>query len=156
MHQRPHTPINIDNNIFRTPRKLVQSFQDPTNMNSVCFDKQARRTPRNHSTSDFQWSLISGCDQNCILPDGYECRDNESLYADIEQFQGSTESVSSTEDILTDADLPVPPKVIVESKTDRRKVALKFVCGLSFAILAVLTPLFWLSNQDEGGYLVPT
>lgn len=155
MYQRPQTPNNLDNNIFSTPRKLVHSFQDPTNVNSVCFEKQARRS-RNHSLSDCQWSLVSRCDQNCISPDDYEFGDGENLYDDVEKFPGGFESVSSTEDVPTDADLQMSRKVIAENKIARQKVNLKLVCGLSFAVLAVCTPLFWLSNQDEGGCLVPT
>ncbi|XP_062093006.1 protein SINE1-like [Humulus lupulus] len=152
----PHTPINVDNsNIFRTPKKLVHSFQEPIKMNSVCSGKQARRS-RNHSLDDFEWNSDSRCDHNCISPDDYECRDNENLHVDVEQFLGSSESVSSTEDIPTDADLQVSLEVVAENKTAHSKVALKLVCSLSFAALAIFTPLFWLSNQDEVGYLVPT
>ncbi|PON69864.1 Coatomer beta subunit [Trema orientale] len=145
----------------RISRSATSSPLDPTNMNSICFEKQARRSI-NQSPSDFEWISVSRNDQNCISPDDYECRHSESLNDDVEQFQGGAESVSSTEDIPDDAgdipagvDLLVSQKVTTENKTARQKVALK-VCGLSFAVLAVLAPLFWLSNQDEGGYLVPT
>lgn len=113
---------------------------------------------RYHSLSDFEWSPVSGCDPKSILPDEYECRDgeNESLYADVEQFQDDIESVSSTEDIPIDPHLQVPHQMIPEMKSNRPKAVLKFVCGLSFALLAAFTPVFLLSNQDEGCYLVPT
>ncbi|PON78170.1 Coatomer beta subunit [Parasponia andersonii] len=146
----------------RISRSATSSPLDPTNMNSIFFEKQTRRSI-NQSPSDFEWISVSRSDQNCISPDDCECRDSESLNDDVERFQGGAESVSSTEDIPDEAgdiptgvDLFVSQKVTTENKTARQKVALKLVCGLSFAILAALAPLLWLSSQDEGGYLVPT
>ncbi|KAF4346458.1 hypothetical protein G4B88_019968 [Cannabis sativa] len=152
----PHTPINVDNNnIFKTPKKLVHSFQDPIKVNSVCSENQARSS-RNHSLDDFEWSSDCRCDHNYISHDDYDYRDDEKLYADVDQVLEGSESVSSTEDFPTDADLQVSLKVVAENKTGHPKLVLKLVCGLSFAAMAIFTPLIWLNHQDEVGYLVPT
>lgn len=87
------------------------------------------------------------------------------MYANGEEFQGGLESVSSTDDVLTDADLHVSQEAVPEDKTEtqslglkkaRQKTTSKFVCGLFFVLLAVFTPLLWINDQDEGYYLVPT
>ena len=57
------------------------------------------------------------------------------------------------------------PEVVLMSESKATKIGMektlrratfKLVCGLSFAILAVATPLAWINGQDDGHYLVPT
>ena len=155
MNQRSRTPTRACDFAFSTPRNLIKSLHDASILNSGSSRKPARRS-RDHFLNDYEWSPVSRCDRNCTSPDGCDCGENESLYADVEQFQGSNESVSSTEDIPAVADLQLPQKAIPERKTVRQKVALKLVLGLSFALLAVVTPAVWLGNQGEVHYLVPT
>ncbi|KAL5538554.1 hypothetical protein UlMin_042560 [Ulmus minor] len=149
---RSRTQINV----YRTPRRLVRSLQDPYDMNHYSFEKQARRS-RNLSPSDFEQRPSSRYERHCASPDEDECGENESLYAGGEQFQvGAAESVSSTDGIPNEENLQASHVVISGNKTDRQKVALRLLCGLSLGLLAVISPLFWLSNQEEGCYLVPT
>lgn len=165
---RSRTPINVDNIIFNTPRRLVHSLQDPSNVYSKSSEKRARRF-RSLSMSEFDWSPNARYDQEGYSHGvNYECGENGSFYAGDEQFQGGPESVSSTDGIPVDADLQVSQEVVPENETEtqmsgiksaRRKVAVKLLCGLSFALLAVAMPLLWINDQGEGHegyYLVPT
>lgn len=151
MFQRSRTSINVDNIIFRTPRKLVHSLQDTNNMNSDCSEKLGRRL-RSLSLSDFEWSPVSGCDQN------FE-----------KALEGNSESVSSTNDIPAHADEhKVSDKAILQdhetrapnsgNKKHHHRAALKLVFYLLFALVAVFTLLVGMSDRDEfdGHYLVPT
>lgn len=134
-------------------------------MNSNRSEKQARRF-RSLSLSDFEWSPTSRYDQNGVSSYvNYDCRENGRIYADDEQFQGGNESVSSTEDLPGNADVQVSQKVVPQEIIEtrkygfqkiRRKHALKLVCGLSVALLAVFAPLLWTSDPNDGHYLVPT
>jgi hypothetical protein len=81
------------------------------------------------------------------------------------QYQGQSESVSSTDDLLGDAGTQRPSKVVPESSKDSQIVRMEkslqktkrgFVCGLSFVILAMATPLIWINSQEEAHFLVPT
>lgn len=163
---RSRTQMNVDNvQIFRTPRKLICSLQDPNDRNSDFSVKQARRF-RSLSSSNIEWSPTAKYDQNGFSHH-MNCngKGNGSMYANDEEFQGGLESVSSTDDVLTDADLHVSQEAVPEDKTEtqslglkkaRQKTTSKFVCGLFFVLLAVFTPLLWINDQDEGYYLVPT
>ena len=150
-----------------TTRKLIHSLQDPDDGTSDCSERQ-NRIFRSLSTGNMEWSPTSNSehDQNDFTDDvNCDCKENGSLYDD-EQFQGGPESVSSTDDLpVVGADMQVPPEVVPENSNDTetvrmekplRKTACKLVCGLSFALLAVATPLLWISSQEEGHYLVPT
>lgn len=151
--------MNLDNvKIFTTPRKLICSLQDPNDRNSDFSVKQARRFSRSLSSSNIEWSPTAKYDQNGFSHD-MNCNANG------EEYQGGPESVSSTDDVLTDADLHVSQEAVPEDKTEtqrpvlqkaRQKTTSKFVCGLLFVLLAVFTPLLWMNDQDEGYYLVPT
>ncbi|PON86862.1 Coatomer beta subunit [Trema orientale] len=173
---RSRNQINVDSIIFRTPRKLVHSLQDPDNANSDCCEKQARRL-RSISLSDFDWSPASRYDQNGTSHDvkNYDNRTNGSLYADGEKLQGGSESVSSTDDIpAANVSEQESGKVIQDHKTEnqaqtqnqssiiekpRRKMSLMLVFGLlPFLLLAVFVVLDWMNDQNEfdGHYLVPT
>ncbi|GMN38934.1 hypothetical protein TIFTF001_008161 [Ficus carica] len=148
---RSRTSINVDNIIFRTPRKLVHSLQDTNNMNSDCSEKLGRRL-RSLSLSDFEWSPVSGCGQN------FE-----------KALEGNSESVSSTNDIPAHADEhKVSDKAILQDHETRapnsgnkkhcHRAVLKLVFYLLFALVAVFTLLVGMSDRDEfdGHYLVPT
>jgi hypothetical protein len=160
--------MNVDNvKIFRTPRKLICSLQDPNDRNSDFSVKQARRFSRSLSSSNIEWSPTAKYDQNGVSHDMMNCngKENGSIYANGGEYQGGPESVSSTDDVLTDADLHVSQEAVPEDKTEtqrpglqkaRQKATSKFVCGLLFVLLAVFTPLLWMNDQDEGYYLVPT
>ncbi|KAJ7971876.1 ARM repeat superfamily protein [Quillaja saponaria] len=163
---RSRTRVNVDNiKIFKTPRKLIHSLQDPTDVNSDCSEKKTRRF-RSLSSSNIKWSPASEYDQNGISHElNCDCQENESLYAGAEQFQDGQESVSSTDDLPADADLQMPHEVVPENKMEtqrartekqHQKTAFKLVCGFSFVLLASFVPLLWNNDQDKGYYLVPT
>ncbi|KAI9121536.1 hypothetical protein K1719_008569 [Acacia pycnantha] len=162
--------VNLDNvKIFNTPRKLIQSLQDPFDVNSGSSEKQNRRC-RSLSSGNIEWSPTSECDQNGSSIENNDSKENESLihnggYNDDVQIQGGQESASKTDELSGDVDMQMHPEVVPrsESNTKRigmektlRKATFKLVCGLSFALLAVATPLVWINGQDEGHYLVPT
>ena len=165
VNQRLRSQVTVDRiNIFETPRKLIQSLQDPSDVSPGCSEKQNRRFS-SLSWGNIEWSPTSKYDQNGSSDSDHvkcDCKVNES---DVE-FKGDSESVSSTDDLPGDADMKMPTNVVPANRnvtqTDRVEKALhktkcKLVCGLSFVLLAMATPLLWISSQqDEGHYLVPT
>ncbi|KAK7286536.1 hypothetical protein RJT34_21596 [Clitoria ternatea] len=162
---RSRTQVTVDSiKIFNTPRKLIQSLQDPSSVTSTCSEKQNRRF-RSLSSGNIDWSPISKFDQNGFS-DHVKCDSevNESMCTD--EFQGSSESVvSSINDLPVDADMQMPIKMVPENRNIAQthgmekapqRTKFKLVCGVSFVLLAIATPLLWISGQDEGHYLVPT
>ncbi|XP_027351141.1 protein SINE1-like [Abrus precatorius] len=163
--QRSCTQVAVDNiKIFETPRKLICCLQDPIDVTSSWSEKQNRRF-RTLSSGNIEWSPTSKYDQNGFSDHvKCDCEVNESSSADVE-FQGGSESVSSTDDLPEDYDMHMPRKVVPENGNVRpidwmdkalQRTKLKLVCGLSFVLLAMATPLLWISSQDEGYYHVPT
>ncbi|OIW06473.1 hypothetical protein TanjilG_05244 [Lupinus angustifolius] len=129
--------------MFQTPRKLFHSFQDPDDFNSDCSEKQNRRI-RSLSSGNIEWSPASNS------------RYNWNGFADhVKYDEGGQESVSSTDNLPGDADMQMPPEVVVPENR-LRKTKSKFVCGLSFVLVAMATPLLWINSLEEGHYLVPT
>lgn len=154
----------------------MHSLQDQdNNVNSVSCGKQNRRF-RRQSLSDNEWSPASIYDGNGIICGScHEFMENGSSYAGGEQFQNSAESVSSTDDIPANSHLQMSREVVHkqqnetqrdhQQKTENQRVgtnrsfqksALKLVCGLSFALVAVVAPMFLSFGLDDGHYLVPT
>ena len=170
MLQRSRPSINVDNIIFQTPRKLVHSLQDANNMNSNCFEKQARRF-RSLSLSDFDWSPESRCDQNYSSPDVQHsnCGANGNVYADDEKLQGSPKSALSTGDIPANVK-QVADKVIEDHKAEKEtqiersesgkthsKNGVKLVLGPLFVLVAVFILLVLMNdyNEFDSHHLVP-
>ncbi|XP_058750284.1 disease resistance-like protein DSC1 [Vicia villosa] len=95
----------------------------------------------------------------------YDSNENGSSCGDDVQFQDGLESFSSTNDILDNSDMQKPCEDVPESRKDLQivyaekplqKTNCKFVCGLSFLILAIAMPLLWINSQEEAHFLVPT
>ncbi|KAG4912699.1 hypothetical protein JHK82_053288 [Glycine max] len=151
---RSHTQATVDSiKIFETPRKLIHSLQDSSDVSLGCSRKQNRRY-RSLSSDNIEWSPASKYDQNGFADDTNKC-DSEVIEGCAEvEFQGSSESVSSTDDIPADADKQMHTEVVPVNRN--AKTTYKLVCGLSCVLLAVATPLLWINSQDEGHYLVPT
>ncbi|WRX23922.1 hypothetical protein QQP08_016409 [Theobroma cacao] len=160
--QRSRSRINVDN-LFTTPRKLIRSLQDPNDLNSDYSEKQAGRF-RSPSSEKFRWSPMAN-------PNGfrrgmiYEVKGNGHLYTDGDEFQGVSESVSSTDDSPADIDVQASCEAVSKNKTEtqdfqnekaRKKTVFKMLFGLFFIILAVLTSFLWTEVQDEGFQVVPT
>lgn len=167
--QRSRAEVNFDSfKIFKTPRKLIQSLQDPCDLNSGCSEKQNRRF-RSLSSGNIEWSPTSEDDQNGSSDNvNYDCKESESVYDDSDndmQIQDGPESVV-TDELPADADVQMPPELVPETESGNiqtvrmektlQKTKYKLLCGLSFALLAMATPLVWITSQDEGHYLVPT
>ncbi|XP_014491410.1 protein SINE1 [Vigna radiata var. radiata] len=156
---RSRTQATIDSiKIFETPRKLIHSLQDSSDLTLDCSKKQNRMF-KSLSSGNIEWSPSSKYDQNGFSND-VKC-DSEVIESCGEaEFQVSSESVSSSDDLPVDANKQISTKVVPENRnitpTAQRKTKYKLVCGLSFVVLAVATPLLWITIQDEGHYLVPT
>ncbi|KAL2335075.1 hypothetical protein Fmac_016288 [Flemingia macrophylla] len=163
---RSRTQVNVDNmKLSVTPRKLIRSLQDPNDETSDCSEQPCRRI-KSLSSGNVKWSPTpySKYDQNGVADQvNYDSKENGSLYGE-DQFQGGPESVSSTDDLSAN-NLQSPSKVGPESKNGTQTVLMgkpfqktkhKLVCGLSFALLAIATPLLWINSQEEGHFLVPT
>ncbi|KAI4350372.1 hypothetical protein L6164_004834 [Bauhinia variegata] len=125
---------------------------------------------RSLSSSNIELSPTSKYDQNDYQNGfshhvSYESQENEGLYSDV-QFQGGSESVSSTDDLPADPDMQMSPEVVPENRKNTQVVCMerahhktKFevICGgFSFALLAMVAPLIWINSQQDGHYLVPT
>lgn len=157
--QRSRTQATVDSiKIFKTPRKLIHSLQDSSDLTLGCSKKQNRRF-KSLSSGNIEWSPASKYDQNDFSND-VKC-DSEVIESCAEvEFQGGSESVSSTDDLPGDASKQTSTKVVPEDRnftpTALQQTKYKLVCGLSFVLLAVATPLLWINSQDEGHYLVPT
>ncbi|KAF4368566.1 hypothetical protein F8388_018690 [Cannabis sativa] len=121
---RSHNSINVDSMILQTPRKLVQSLQDPDHMNSDCCDRQAIRRLRNRSISlsDFDWSPASRFDQNHTSSHSQDV--NYGHIANGEDLQGDTESVSSTDYIAANVAEQESDKLSQDYKTENQAPAL--------------------------------
>ncbi|CAJ1953383.1 unnamed protein product [Sphenostylis stenocarpa] len=163
---KSHTQYNLKN--FMTPRKLIHSLQDSNDEISDCSEKLNRRRIKSLSSGNIMWSPTSFTtyDQNGMVDHvNYDSKENGGLYSD-DQFQGGPESVSSTYDNPINSDMQRPSEFgRPESRNDTETVLVvkpfqktkhKLVCGISFALLAIATPLLWFNSQDEGHFLVPT
>ncbi|CAL5432031.1 unnamed protein product [Camellia sinensis] len=157
--QRSRYQINVDNvKIFETPRKLIHSLQDPNNERANFSGKHSRMF-RSPSSSKFEWSPTSKYDQNGLSPNiNYVVEKDGELHVGNEQFQGGSESVSSTEDIPINADLQVAEKVVPGSEVESLnfdnqknncKSAISMVCGVFVMLFAVFISLLWIDGQDE-------
>lgn len=159
VNQRSRTQATIDSiKIFETPRKLIHSLQDSSDLTLSCSKKQNRRF-KSLSSGNIEWSPASKYDEKGFSND-LKC-DSEVIESCGEvEFQVSSESVSSSDDLPVDANKQISTKVVSENRnvtpTALQKTKYKLVCGLSFVLLAVATPLLWINVQDEGHYLVPT
>ena len=87
------------------------------------------------------------------------------MYTDGEEFQGVSESVSSTDDSPADFDVQGSHEAVPVNKTEtqefqnekaRKKTASKMFFGLFLFIVAVLSSLLWTEVRDESFYVVPT
>ncbi|XP_047159611.1 protein SINE1 [Vigna umbellata] len=144
--------------IFETPRKLIHSLQDSSDLSLNCSKKQNRMF-KSLSSGNIEWSPGSKYDQNGFSND-VKC-DSEVIESCGEaEFLVNSESVSSSDDHPVDANKQMSTKVVSENRNTTpsalQKTKYKLVCGLSFVVLAVATPLLWINAQDEGHYLVPT
>lgn len=99
----------------------------------------------------------------------YDVKGNGNLHNEGAQFQGLSESVSSTDDgpISDDVsnDMQVTQQVVSGNKTEIQKLcaketspktAFKLVFGLFFILIAIFTSLFLIDGQENGHHLVPT
>ncbi|KAK7396165.1 hypothetical protein VNO78_16976 [Psophocarpus tetragonolobus] len=157
---RSRTQANVDNiKIFETPRKLILSLQDSSDVTTSSSAKQNRRF-RSLSSGNVEWSPVSKYDQNGSADDVKWDEEVIESCAEVE-VQAGSESVSSTDDLPVDGDKQMPTEVVPGNRNDTptalQKTKYKLVCGLSFVVLVVATPLLWINSQDEGHhYLVPT
>ncbi|XP_074373397.1 protein SINE1-like [Apium graveolens] len=174
--ERSRSRIKIsDDNIFKTPRKLMCSLQDHDSENSEVSGKQDRRC-RSPCTSKFEWSPASKYSQNgysrhsasnydhIFLPnmnrDANKSEDGKEVY-------GSSESASSSEYVPISADEMKSKNLARTNKTDLFKIYApkeeyarsvhNIVCWLFVLVFAVFVRLLWIgSDEDEGNNLIPT
>lgn len=131
--QRSKSYINLDNiKIFSTPRKLVKSLQ-ASNEHSDFPEKKSQRF-KSPSSSKFDLNGLSG-----DLNDGFSCED--------EHCHDTSDSVSSTEDILQE--------LTVETKARRGFSAVRILSGL-IVLFAVIVCFLFVGGIEEDYYLVPT
>ncbi|GKV20272.1 hypothetical protein SLEP1_g30425 [Rubroshorea leprosula] len=155
--------LHVDDiNIFTTLRKLIHSLQDPNIVKSDFSEKQTRRF-RSPSSGRFQ--SCPSPRQNGFQHDlMHEVNGKESLCNNGEQYEGVSESVSST-DSSADGNLqeslevvPVIKTEILQSsnKISRRNKSSKMLLVLFSILLVVLMALICSDGWDEGDYLVLT
>ncbi|PWA86038.1 Armadillo-like helical [Artemisia annua] len=149
--QRSRSYVNVDNmNIFETPRKLVKSLQVPNDGSS---GNQSRNF-RSPSSSEFNWSVTSKNEENSPYSDLNECFTNED-----EQLYGSSESVSSNEEIplnMNRNNMQPSQQLGPETKVKPRiSIAFSIALGI-FVVLIAAVCFLWIQDLDEGRNLVPT
>ncbi|XP_023517873.1 protein SINE1-like isoform X1 [Cucurbita pepo subsp. pepo] len=170
---RSRNCINVEDMIFKTPRKLVHSLQDLNDANSDYASKSCKWRQRSLSLGNLEWSPRSCHNQNGSPDDQKLSKDDSSSDNDNnndndndndndEQSPGGSESVSSTGGVPVQA-MPVVVAQHSKIKTQYsgiemayKKTALKLVCGFSFLLFTIFTSLLWINEQDQGTYLVPT
>ncbi|KAI3677024.1 hypothetical protein L1987_86642 [Smallanthus sonchifolius] len=144
--QRSRSYVNVDNiNYFTTPRKLVKSPYVP---DTDCSKSRSRRF-RSPSPRKFNRRPDSNYDQN-----GF----NEGFSIEDEQFDGTSELVSSTEDIPTNGSnsLQQSKELIPETQVKSQILsALSIYYGL-FVLLVAVVCYLWIGDVDEGYNIVPT
>jgi len=150
LFQRSRSYVNVENtDLFTTPRKLVKSLQVS---NDDCSENQSRGF-RSPPSSKFNWSPNSSYDQN-----GF----SESFADRDEQFNGPSESVSSTEDIHfpTGSNSTRQPQELVPETKVKSKVQRSSAVSISAVLLVLLIAVvcfLWIQDLDAGyNNLVPT
>lgn len=89
----------------------------------------------------------------------YDGKENEEG-----SYDGDDDNGSVTDELPAESDLKMHPEVVSENDNTKKfgmektlqRTKLKLLCGLSFALLAMATPLVWINSQEEGHFLVPT
>lgn len=163
--QRSNSHINVDDvKIFTTPRKLIRSLQDLDDFDTGFSEKQARRL-RSPMTGTFALTPTSMHGQNGI-PQDMNCENNkDKLSSGGELFLGSSESVSSTEDVFSNKDLGFSAEVVprnkpllqrVNARKNHHNSASRIVCGLFVGLFAVVLFLLAIGDQDDHYIIVPT
>lgn len=153
--QRSRAHLNVgDINIFTTPRKLVHSLQNSSDIKLS--ENQARR---------FR-SPSANIGRNPLLQNGsYEQKMNENSSSGSHQCEGGSESVSSTDDASDNAFVAVSAEVVPEIKTEtkrydvklrHRKIAVTLSGYLLFISFAVFASLLLIADHEEGYNIVPT
>ncbi|XP_021898127.1 uncharacterized protein LOC110814853 isoform X2 [Carica papaya] len=160
--QRSRSRINVDNvNIFTTPRKLIHSLQDPTDIDSDFSGRQPRRF---RSPCSRNFDRKPKLHQDCFQHDSvHDFEGNGNPCNAGEQSRCVSESVSSTDEVPLDADAQIPHKAIPQNVTEVQKICMGKAYGKAvsrlvfgfFILLAVLASLFWIDGHEEH-YLVPT
>ncbi|XP_042480212.1 protein SINE1-like [Macadamia integrifolia] len=164
--QRPLSQLNIDDiKIFTTPRKLICSLQDPNDGNSDFSEKRTMRfRNRNMASNRSQWSPRRKLEGHAISYDlKFDAEGTKNVSKTGEWMQINSESVSSTDDVLTNAPQEVYDEVNAEDKTGAKSTkkrrfmmaALNLICCL-FILLAITISVMWTGTLEEGSYLVPT
>ncbi|KAI9184786.1 hypothetical protein LWI28_001040 [Acer negundo] len=185
--QRSRSHINVDNvGIFTTPRKLIRSLQDLNDVSSDFSEKQSRRfgSPSSikfeqsptQSRNGFKQSPTpsrNGFEQSPTPSRNgfsreifYDVKGNGNLCNGGEQYQGGSESVSSTDDSPASPDTQITRELAVpEKKTEMQKLCvertfgkagLKFAFGLFFFMLLTAFVSTMFVDQESGHRLVPT
>ncbi|KAJ4978737.1 hypothetical protein NE237_009517 [Protea cynaroides] len=162
--QRQHSKLNIDDiKIFTTPRKLICSLQVLNDVNSDPFEKQTRKF-RSPASKQLQWSPTRKVEGNGPSHDlNYDVEGPKNISKIVEQTHVGSESVSSTGDVLNDAEL-VPDEVstvdIAGLRSQRKRsfkmFALNLICCLFFIFLAVVISVTFTDSLEKGSNLVPT
>ncbi|KAL0405070.1 UNVERIFIED_CONTAM: protein SINE1 [Sesamum radiatum] len=165
--QRSNSHINVDDvKIFTTPRKLIRSLQDLDDSGSGFSMQQVRRfgSPK---TSAFAWTPTSMREQNGLSQDmDHESNRDKKSSSGGDLFHGSSESVSSTEDVFTNKDVQLLAEVVhcikpsqfqrVNVQENHSNSSRGIVCGIFVVLVAVILCLLALGGQDDYDILVPT
>ncbi|KAF8043580.1 hypothetical protein BT93_A1795 [Corymbia citriodora subsp. variegata] len=162
--QRPRSPINVDNiKIFTTPRKLIRSLQDPSDVDSDVTQKSLGRF-RSPCSSVDEWSPVRNFDQGGLIDDPLDAKEKENSNDGVEQLQGVSESLSSADNTVAGQEMSVPSAVTPLDGTDTlafgtrkagRRAAFKLICSILFVLLAIFCYLQY-TDDHEYRHLVPT
>ncbi|KAL6506054.1 hypothetical protein OROHE_022773 [Orobanche hederae] len=159
--QLSNSRVNIDDvKIFTTPRKLIRSLQDLDNFDPDYSIKQARRL-----ISPMTRTPTSMLGQNGLRQDMNRDKDGDNKLFSDDEPRGSSESVSSTEDVFRDKVQVLSPEVVAVNKAQPQRAhvlmnhhnsARMIVYGLSAVLSALLFCFLAIGDQDDHHILVPT
>ncbi|KAK6942004.1 hypothetical protein RJ641_027381 [Dillenia turbinata] len=164
--QRSRSQVNVENvKIFTTPRKLVRSLQDPSDANPESSQILARRR-RCPFLSEFEYSPGLEFNQKTFPHNAnYEGFGNGNLAGSMQQMQGGSESVSSTEDFPAHEGAEMSHEIIPEIRSETQKLStrekvgktrINLVCGFLLVLFAFFASMLLIEVQEERFTLVPT
>ncbi|CAL9115086.1 unnamed protein product [Musa textilis] len=177
--QRPVSQLRIDDiKIYTTPRKLIRSLQNLTELDTENTKNQSIALPVGQSPHEVEWkpngafdkdrqpqNLNSKAEQRCL--EDVEWLGKMNHHKDAEPAQDGTESVSSTGDVpessickVSDgADHEDKNSVVVKSGNRIRyatTAALGLIWGAFMVLLATVFSSVWLDNDELVFDMVPT
>lgn len=152
--------------MFMTPNKLVHSRQSSSHSNSESLSEKQTGMFTSSPSSDCGRSQTGSNDCNRFPAEPVrELRQNDAgnVCSGIEQVQVSPDSALSKDDAAAAVGGLMHQLVAIEDKKTKLRPEVKtqkssfiMICTILFLLLALITSLLWIDNNQEFGHAVPT